>query len=154
MSQISTFYLGERWFGLPILAVREILQLCELTPVPLAPPQVRGLINLRGQIVTIFDLALILGLREPTETTGAHLVILSGGPAAGSAPERSGDKGEDAAAFLVEAVGDVVEAELAHLEPAPANVTGANNPCLQGVLKTDTGLLLLLNLDSILGVRA
>ena len=157
MSQYSTFYLGERRFGLPILSVRELIRVCDITPVPLAPQHVRGLINLRGQIVTILDLAVRLGLKERSDAKESHVVILKSGESPASARERPGDEGgaagEDMAGFLVDAVGDVVEAEPSLIEPVPANVTDTDNQCLQFVIKTGTGLLILLNLDSILGPR-
>lgn len=157
MSQYSTFYLGERRFGLPILSVRELIRACDITPVPLAPRHVRGFINLRGQIVTILDLAVRLDLKDRGEARESHVVILNTGESPASARERPGDEGgaagEDLAGFLVDAVGDVVEADPSHMEPAPANVTDTDHPCLQGVLKTGAELLVLLNLDSILGVR-
>ncbi len=156
MSQYSTFYLGERRFGLPILFVREIIRSCEITPVPLAPRHVRGLINLRGQIVTILDLAVRLGIRDRQDARESHVVVLSAGESA--AHERNGDKagssGEDMAGFLVDAIGDAVEADLSRMEPAPANVTDTDDRCIQGVIKTEAGLLVLLNLDPILGVHA
>ena len=156
MSQYSTFYVGERRFGLPILSVREIIRSCEITPVPLAPRHVRGLINLRGQIVTILDLAVRLGIRDRQEERESHVVVLKAGDSATQANEHSGDKGsgEDMAGFLVDAIGDVVEADLSHMEPAPANVTDTDDRFIQGVIKTDAGLLVLLNLDPILGARA
>ena len=157
MSQYSTFYLGERRFGLPILSVRELIRACDITPVPLAPQHVRGLINLRGQIVTILDLAVRLGLKERGDARESHVVILNTGGSSGSAQERPGDDGgaagEDMAGFLVDAVGDVVEADPSLREPAPANVTDTADPCIQCVIKTGTDLLVLLNLDSILGAR-
>ena len=149
MSQYSTFHLGDRRFALPILDVREIIHACDLTPVPLASRQVRGLINLRGQIVTILDLAVRLGLEDRQGAEESYVVILD----ARSVPPAREGQGEALAGFLVDTIGDVVEADPSLLEPAPANVTEADGRCVQGVLKTGTDLLLLLNLDSILGAR-
>jgi purine-binding chemotaxis protein CheW len=156
MTQYSTFFVGNRRFGLPILSVREIIRSCETTPVPLAPRHVRGLINLRGQIVTILDLAVRLGIPDREAAPEANVVVLEAGQGAAQAHERSADKGagEDMTGLLVDSIGDVVEADLARMEPAPANVTDTDDQCIQGVIKTDTGLLVLLNLEPILGVRA
>lgn len=152
MSQYSTFYLGDRCFGLPILAVREIIRACEITPVPLAPGHVRGLINLRGQIVTILDLAVRLGIPERPDPLESHVVVLTGGTAPDSARERQGGKGagEHMAGFLVDGIGDVVEADEAQMKPAPANVTEAGGQLLSGVLQADSGLLALLDLQGVL----
>lgn len=156
MSQYSTFYVGDRRFGLPILTVREIIRACETTPVPLAPRRVRGLINLRGQIVTILDLAVRLGIPDRGAAPESNVVVLEAAQGATQAHERSSDKGggEDMTGFLVDSIGDVVEADLSRMEPAPANVTDTDDKCIQGVVKTDAGLLVLLNLEPILGARA
>ena len=149
MSQFATFHVGEHLFGLDILGVREIIRVFNITPVPRAEPHIRGLINLRGQIVTILDLAVRLGLEDRQGAEESYVVILD----ARSVPPAREGQGEALAGFLVDTIGDVVEADPSLLEPAPANVTEADGRCVQGVLKTGTDLLLLLNLDSILGAR-
>jgi purine-binding chemotaxis protein CheW len=148
MTQYSTFYLGGRCFGLPILSVREIIRTCEITPVPLAPRHVRGLINLRGQIVTILDLAVRLGIQDRPDALESHVVVLTGG----EARESSGDHGagEAMAGFLVDGIGDVVEADPGQTKPAPANVLEAEGKLLEGVLQADSGLLALLDLQGVL----
>ena len=141
MTQYSTFYLGERLFGLPILSVREIVRSWEITPVPLAPAHFRGLMNLRGQTVTILDLGVRLGLEGRDPEAGSHVVVLS----------NDGQAQQDLAGFLVDSIGDVLEADPAHLEPAPANVFDAETRFLQGVVRTEAGLLVLLDLRTVLG---
>jgi purine-binding chemotaxis protein CheW len=152
MTQYSTFYLGDRRFGLPILSVREIIRSCEITPVPLAPRHVRGLINLRGQIVTILDLAVQMGIQDRPDAHESHVVVLTGGESATSVQEHSGDKGagEGMAGFLVDGIGDVVEADVGQTKPAPANVTEAEGKLLSGVIQADSGLLALLDLQGVL----
>jgi purine-binding chemotaxis protein CheW len=147
MTQYSTFFLGGRCFGLPILSVREIIRTCEITPVPLAPPHVRGLINLRGQIVTILDLAVRLGLRDRAEALESHVVVLTGGERESSGATSAQ---EAMAGFLVDGIGDVVEADPGQTRPAPANVSEAEGKLLAGVLRADSGLLALLDLDGVL----
>ena len=151
MTQYSTFYLGDRWFGLPILRVREIIRACEMTPVPLAPRHVTGLINLRGQIVTILDLGARLGVTALQDAREAHVVVLSA-PTRDRAEDQGG--AEDTAGFLADAIGDVVDADLARVTPAPANLIDTDDAFIEGVLKTDEGLLVLLNLEPILSARA
>ena len=152
MIQYSTFYLGDRCFGLPILSVREIIRSCEITPVPLAPRHVRGLINLRGQIVTILDLAVRLGIQDRQDALESHVVVLAGGEPSAQGGPGAGDKGaQDAmAGFLVDGIGDVVEADEGRAKPAPANVSEAEGKLLSGVIQTDFGLLALLDLQGVL----
>ena len=155
MTQYSTFYLGERLFGLPILSVREIIRSCEITPVPLAPRHVRGLINLRGQIVTILNLAVRLGLEDRPNAHESHVVVLMGDALAAQSRGHEGGKdgsaGEHMAGFLVDAIGDVVEADESKIEPPSANVTEAEGRFLSGVINVDSGLLVLLNIRAVLG---
>jgi purine-binding chemotaxis protein CheW len=65
------FNLGDEFYGIPVLKVREIIRLMEITPVPGMPPYIRGVINLRGKIIPVLDLRLRLELAaaEPTRTT-------------------------------------------------------------------------------------
>lgn len=144
MSQYATFHVGERLLGLDILGVREIIRVSDLTPVPRAEASIRGLLNLRGQIVTILDLAVRLGHPAPAITEASHIVILK----AGSQGARG--EGLDVVGLLVDAIGDVVEADAAATEPPPANLSEVETRFVSGVLKTDGGLLVLLNLRELL----
>jgi len=137
MSQFATFLLNERLFAQDIGQVREIIQGCAITTVPHARPHIRGLINLRGQVVTILDLAVRLGMPRREDQEGSHILILKAGA------------GQDLAGLLVDAIGDVVEADAGMIEPASANVSEAEGRFLSGVLKTGAGLLVLLDLEAI-----
>ncbi|MDX1953494.1 MAG: chemotaxis protein CheW [Verrucomicrobiota bacterium] len=66
-----TFALGNEYYGIPVLTVREIIRMAEITTVPRMPDYVRGVINLRGKIIPVMDLGLRFGLPrvEPTERT-------------------------------------------------------------------------------------
>lgn len=134
MVQLCTFQLDERTFALPVAAVREVLRPPRLTAVPLAPPEVVGVANLRGQIVPVLDLRVRLALeaRRPA----AHVLIL-----------RVGD-----ATFgvLVDSVGDVVEVERAAFEPVPEHVVLERAELLSGAFKLPDRLLLVLFVDKIL----
>ncbi|HLO68704.1 MAG TPA: chemotaxis protein CheW [Holophaga sp.] len=149
MSQFATFNVGEHLFGLDILGVREIIRVFNITPVPRSEPHIRGLINLRGQIVTILDLAVRLGQEERPVMDSSHIVILKAGTSA-AAGEKGNGGGQDILGLLVDAIGDVVEADAALAEAPPANLTDAEERFLSGVLKTDAGLLVLLNLKELM----
>lgn len=151
MTQYATFRIGDRHFGLDILGVREIIRTFTITPVPRSEPFLRGLINLRGQIVTILDLAVRLGHEGLPIKDSSHIVILKN---TATTAQRSQAGTQDLTGLLVDAIGDVVEAEASAAEPLPANLTDAEERFLSGVLKTDAGLLVLLNLDPILATRA
>src|SRR5208282_5950696 len=92
--QLCTFYLGEQYFGLDVLKVQEIIRYQEMTRVPLAPPVVRGLINLRGQIVTAIDLRRRLEMNDrPKDQLPVNVVVHT-------------DDG--AVSLLVDEIGDVL----------------------------------------------
>src|SRR5438445_1840154 len=95
--QFCTFFLDELFFGVEVKKVQEVLRYQVMTRVPLAPPVVRGLINLRGQIVTAMDLRIRLQLSElPADQLPMNVVV------------RDGD---GATSLLVDRIGDVLEVE-------------------------------------------
>jgi len=154
MSQYSTFRLGDRLFGLDLMMIREINRILDITPVPHAAPHIRGLINLRGQIVTILDLAVRLGLPSREINEDSHNIILKTNSEL-AAVHQSGHSQQlatstDLAGFLVDAIGDVVEADDTSIEPPSANVSEAEGRFLAGVIKTDVGLLVLLDMHEVL----
>jgi purine-binding chemotaxis protein CheW len=154
MSQYSTFRLGDRLFGLDLLMIREINRILDITPVPHAKAHLRGLINLRGQIVTILDLGVRLGLPRQEISDSSHNIILKTGAELASARQEGAaaahGAGSDLVGFLVDAIGDVVEADEATIEPPSANVSEAEGGFLSGVIKTEAGLLVLLDLNEVL----
>ncbi|BDU77230.1 chemotaxis protein CheW [Mesoterricola sediminis] len=147
MTQFATFNVGDHLFGLDILRVREIIRVSSITPVPRSDAHLRGLINLRGQIVTILDLAVRLGQQARPVKDSSHIVILKHGA---GAQDKGNGGGQDILGLLVDAIGDVVEADVALAEAPPANLSGAEERFLSGVLKTDAGLLVLLNLQELM----
>jgi purine-binding chemotaxis protein CheW len=154
MSQYSTFRLGDRLFGLDLMMIREINRILDITPVPHAKAHIRGLINLRGQIVTILDLGVRLGLARQDVGEASHNIILkTSSELAAVRHEGNTDPyttSNDLVGFLVDAIGDVVEADEATIEPPSANVSEAEGGFLSGVIKTDAGLLVLLDINEVL----
>src|SRR2546423_9370899 len=103
--QYCTFYLDGSYFGLDVLKVQEIIRYQEMTRVPLAPPVVRGLINLRGQIVTALDLRRRLELTDrPPGQLPVNVVVQT-------------DDG--AVSLLVDEIGDVLEVPQALFQRPP-----------------------------------
>jgi purine-binding chemotaxis protein CheW len=154
MSQYSTFRLGDRLFGLDLMMIREINRILDITPVPHAHDHIRGLINLRGQIVTILDLGVRLGLARQEVGEESHNIILKTTAELVSVHHGGNTDpyatSNDLVGFLVDAIGDVVEADEATIEPPSANVSEAEGGFLSGVIKTDAGLLVLLDINEVL----
>jgi purine-binding chemotaxis protein CheW len=128
-----TFRLGDLLIGIDVRRVQEVLKHDQMTPVPLAPPEVRGLINLRGQIVTAVDLRLQLGLPAAGDLA-ASVVIRAG---------------EETFSLLVDAVGDVVAPPEGDFEPVPAGVPKRVCQVVLGAFKLSGGLLLVLDVDRV-----
>jgi purine-binding chemotaxis protein CheW len=125
--QFCTFYIEERLYGIAVEQVQEVLREQAMTRVPLAPEAVRGLINLRGKIVTAVDLRKRLGLGAK-RTPGAPMnVVLS--------------SEEDTVSLLVDAIGDVVSVESETFEGLPQTLRGEVREFVTGVYKLAGGLL-------------
>ncbi|MGA9355703.1 MAG: chemotaxis protein CheW [Terriglobales bacterium] len=131
--QFCTFYLDKLLFGVELKGVQEVIRSLEVTQVPLAPNVVRGLINLRGQIVTAIDLRRRLELKpRPADTPPMNVVVRS-------------DDG--AISFLVDEIGDVVEVDDSSFEPAPEMLRGSIRNMILGVHKLNGRLMHVLDME-------
>ena len=131
--QFATFTLDTLFLGVEVEKVQEVIRFQEMTHVPLAAPAVRGLINLRGQIVTAIDLRRRLGLPDRPEGVQPMNVVI-----------RTDD---GAVSLLVDEIGDVVDASSETFESAPETMTGAAHDLIRGVYKLQEKLLLVLDVD-------
>ncbi len=131
--QVSTFFVGDLFFGVDVLHVQEVLRFQPMTRVPQAPNIVEGLINLRGQIVIAIDMRRRLGL-----------------------PPRDGDEApmnmvvrtdDGAVSLLVDEIGDVLDMDAATYERPPENLAPTARQLIRGVYKLQDGLLLVLNVE-------
>jgi purine-binding chemotaxis protein CheW len=141
-AQFATFYVDSRFFGIDVLDVQEVLRFQEMSKVPLAPPTIQGLINLRGQIVTAIDMRRRLGLHARPE---------------GEIPMNVVIRAEDGAvSLLVDEIGDVLDVAEEVREPVPENIPRQQRELLAGVAKldgtsgTNRRLLLILNTQRLL----
>jgi len=126
--QLCTFTLGDQYFGLDVLKVQEIIRAQEMTRVPLAHPVVRGLINLRGQIVTAIDLRRRLDMPDrPSELLPVNIVVQT-------------DDG--AVSLLVDEIGDVLEVSESAFERPPETLRGTARELILGAYKLKDRLLL------------
>jgi purine-binding chemotaxis protein CheW len=131
--QFCTFILDRLYLGLDVLKVQEILRHREMTRVPLAPRQVSGLMNIRGQIVTTIDLRRRLELDDrPADQLPINVVVAS-------------DDGP--MSLLVDEIGDVVEVDEETFESCPDTLQGTIRELIRGVYKLPDSLLLVLDVD-------
>jgi purine-binding chemotaxis protein CheW len=136
--QFCTFYLGELLFGLEVRHVREILRDQRVTRVPLAPPMVSGLINLRGQIITAIDLRERLRLNRGSGSGRVNIIV---------------NVEQSTVSFLVDAVAEVEEMHNRSFEPLPETLEGIARQLVKGVHKLPNQLLLILNPEKILDLQ-
>jgi purine-binding chemotaxis protein CheW len=136
--QFITFTLGAQEYGVDILLVREIKGWTETTSLPQAPPHVRGVINLRGIIVPIFDLRARFGL-GPTTPTRMHVVIIviAGGRTTG---------------LLVDAVSDILSVSPDQVRPVPEFGTDVDAQFLEGLVSLDERMVTLVRLDGLIRI--
>jgi purine-binding chemotaxis protein CheW len=136
VKQLATFTVDGRFLGVDVTRVREVLRPQEVTRVPLAPPQIAGLINLRGQIVTAFDLRVALGRaqRDQDERPMNVVVTTVHGPVS----------------MLVDDVSDVLDLDEGAMERPPSTLRGSARDLIVGAYKLDGRLLLELDLDAVI----
>lgn len=151
----ASFYIGDTLFGIDILLVREINRSIEITPVDLVTESIRGLINLRGQLVTIFDLGIQLGIRKTEQTGATRCIILKTNNEITNLPnaeELDDSTSDDFVGFLVDKIGDIVTTDTDSIESPPAHLSGVERKFIKGVFKLDKKLLIILNTESILTI--
>lgn len=131
---LVTFGLDGRVFGLPISLVREIKAQPDVTEVHRAPDFVRGLVNLRGQLVTVLDPGVRLGLAPRAIGAGSRLVVLKTDAELG--PDAGVSLGEEKVGLLVDSIGDVVTPQAEDLEAPPPHLSHAELRLVRSVCKT------------------
>ncbi|MBI5592529.1 MAG: chemotaxis protein CheW [Deltaproteobacteria bacterium] len=136
---LATFNVGNACCGINILRVQEINKLTEVTRVPLAPDYVKGILNLRGQIITVIDVGKRLGLPsgEVDDARKQRNIIVH--------------FENESIGLLVDNIGDVFRAENENIEKPPANAVGIQGQFFEGVFKTEQQLISILNLAEVLG---
>ena len=129
--QFCTFHVENLFLGIDVQQVQEVIRYQEMTRVPLAPPAISGLINLRGQIVTAVDLRCRLGLPPRADGERPMNVVV-----------RDGDS---AVSLLVDRIGDVLEIDEGAFESPPSTVRSSVRGLILGAYKLPDRLLLVLD---------
>ena len=133
--RFCTFFLKEQFFGVPVGEVQEVIRSQEMTRVPLVPPLIRGLINLRGQIVMALDLRRRLHMEErPQNMLPVNIVVHTV---------------EGPLSLLADSIGDVVEVNQDTFEEPPLTLTGAMRQLIKGVHKLEGQLLHVLDAEKV-----
>jgi purine-binding chemotaxis protein CheW len=131
--QFCTFFINKQFFAVPVQQVQEVIRYQEMTCVPLVPPVIRGLINLRGQIVVAFDLRRRLGYPDrPEDQLPMNVVVRADG---------------ETVSFLVDEIGDVIEVEEDCAEQPPETLQGKARGLVRAVYKLRDRLMLVLDTE-------
>ncbi|UMG94632.1 chemotaxis protein CheW [Nocardioides sp. TF02-7] len=136
--QCCTFWVDGLFFGVAVDEVQEVLRHQPMTPVPSARPEVAGLINLRGQIVTAIDLRVRLGRPpRPADRLPMNVIVRSRG---------------EIVSVLVDDIGDVIDVSGLRLQPVPPTVPAVVRDVVHGVRSLPDAILLVLDADRALDV--
>jgi purine-binding chemotaxis protein CheW len=133
------FSLGEEWYGVRIAEVREIHGEYSITPIPCAPDYIVGVVNIRGEIVSVTDLRVMMGVRRPEATVGlqqAPVIVVSDSTVC--------------TALVVDAIGDIVDIPEDAVEPPLAVSDRAQADYISGTVYSGGRLVALVNLSRVL----
>lgn len=134
--QWVTFRLGDEKYGINVMQVQEVLRVAEIAPVPGAPSYVLGIINLRGNVVTVIDTRNRFGLMSREADDSSRIVII--------------ETASHIIGILVDSVAEVVELRSSDIETAPNVGNEETSKYIQGVTSRDNELLILVDLNRFL----
>ncbi len=136
--QLVVFNIGREEFGVEITKVQEIIRMTSITGIPQAPDYIRGIINLRGRIIVVLNLNVIMGMETKEQDENTRIIVAN--------------IDETIMGFIVDSVSEVIRLPEDNVEPAPAVIASKiGTEYVMGVGKLEDRLLILLDLDRILG---
>jgi purine-binding chemotaxis protein CheW len=136
VNQWVTFRLGEETYGVNVMQVQEVLRITEIAPVPGSPDYVVGIINLRGNVVTVIDTRKRFGLYPKDSDDSSRIVII--------------EAEDQVIGILVDSVAEVVELRSSEIESAPNVGNEESSRYIQGVTSRNGELLILVDLNRFL----
>jgi purine-binding chemotaxis protein CheW len=134
--QLVTFRLQDETYGINVMQVQEVLRVSEIAPVPGAPPYVLGIINLRGNVVTVIDTRMRFAL-EPAKIDDASRIVII-------------ECEKQVIGILVDSVAEVVELRQSEIDAAPSVGSDDTARYIQGVATRDDDLLIVVDLNKLL----
>jgi purine-binding chemotaxis protein CheW len=141
--QFLTFRIAQEHYGLELSQTREIIEYSGITEVPLMPNFLRGVINLRGEVVPVIDLAVRLG-RKPIQVQRRTCIIVV---------EMQNNEQNHVLGLLADAVSEVIEIEEDNIEDAPSFGANIRADFIQGIAKQGDEFVVLLDANSTLSIR-
>jgi purine-binding chemotaxis protein CheW len=140
LTEYVTFTTAGQLFGLPIERVQDVFKPARMTRVPLAGPEIAGVLNLRGRIVTAINLGKRLDLASQVDATAAMAIGI--------------ESGSESFGLLVDAIGEVLKLSEGDREPTPINLERKLARVAAGVFRLDGQLLVVLDVDRVLDLGA
>ena len=136
-----TFSVAEEEYGISIMKVKEIIEVMPITPMPQAPPYVKGVINLRGKIIPVADLRTKLGIEESEYTDRTCIIVL----------DTTKNERKVLIGMVVDSVSEVLHIQGADVEDVNDFMLKFNSECVLGMAKTASGIKIILDVDKLLG---
>lgn len=133
--QFSTFVVADRLYGINVMKVQEVTREMPITPVPLSPSHVSGLINLRGQIATAINLRDLFKLESDEDTPKMNVIC---------------EIGDVLISLLVDKIGDVIEINNKSFESTPETIPQSIRQYMEGVYKISGSLLSILDIEKLI----
>lgn len=141
--QYLTFLLADEMFAIGILSIREIIEYGFVTDVPMTPPFIRGVLNLRGAVVPVVDLALRFGRAAQENTKRTCIVIV----------EIEAANGSQQMGVVVDAVSEVLEIPASEIEPPPEFGARIRNDFIKGMGKINGKFVIVLDLNRVMSIE-
>ncbi len=135
-----TFQLGGEIFGLEILKVQEIIGIMKVTSMPCTPVEMRGVINLRGQVIPVIDLRIKFSMEEVEDTERTCIIVV----------QVASSEREVTMAIIVDEVSEVLDIDQSMIEPSPDMGSDVQTDYILGIGKVEEKVVLLLDIDEVL----
>lgn len=131
-----TFRLADETYGINVMQVQEVLRMTDVAPVPGAPHYVMGIINLRGNVVTVLDTRKLLDLATSDITDSSRIMII--------------ESGKVTVGLLVDSVAEVVNISSSDIDPPPSVGNDEGSRYIQGIYSTEQQILILIDLNKLI----
>jgi purine-binding chemotaxis protein CheW len=144
-SKFLTFVLGDESYGIPVLKIREIIRMTDITAVPRMPEYIKGVINLRGKVIPIVDLRMKFGLPNVAATERTCIVVVQVTLPNGNSPQMG---------LIVDAVEEVLNINGADIEATPDFGGRVDTEYMIGMAKVRNAVKTLLDIDKIVSAES
>jgi purine-binding chemotaxis protein CheW len=131
-----TFRLADETYGINVMQVQEVLRMTDVAPVPGAPHYVMGIINLRGNVVTVLDTRKLLDLATSEITDSSRIMII--------------ESGKVTVGLLVDSVAEVVNISSSEIDPPPSVGNDEGSRYIQGIYSSEQQILILIDLNKLI----